>query len=329
MITRSRMHDEDSSNRSKKTKVHAQDLLVRYGSTIALDSFSARIPEGITGLLGPNGAGKTTFIKTLLGQIQPENGKIVFEDKEIELKSVKTNQNIGYMPESECLIDDMKGFELVSYMGRLSGLTEDDSLQRAHKILDFVSLGEERYRKISSYSTGMKQRVKLAQAIVHDPDLILLDEPTNGMDPDGKNEMLELIEEIASSNKTVLISSHILHEVEEVGENVVIINDGKKVRSGPIDDLMGSEDGRYKIETRASEDKLKRFKNELEKNFDIVKTRGKKDKLTAVVRDVDKTEKIFKIAEKSNIQIRYLRPDFMTLEDFFLESFSGGDESGT
>ncbi len=328
-MKRSKTPEGSSSDRNSETKVIARELLVRYGTTIALDRFSTNISEGITGLLGPNGAGKTTFIKTLLGRIRPEKGNIKFRDEESDMRSVEMNEKIGYMPESECLINDMKGFELVSYFGRLSGLVEEDALQRSHKILDFVGLDEERYRKISSYSTGMKQRVKLAQAIVHDPEVMLLDEPTNGMDPDGKKEMLDLIENIGRSDKTILLSSHILHEVEQVSDRVIMIDEGKKVTSGPIGKLMGSEKGRYKLKVRGVEDDLNDFEKELVNHFEVVKTRREKNQVTAVIKGLEGSNEIFKMAGKNDLQLRYLRPDLMSLEDFFLESFSGGDSDGS
>ena len=133
------------------------------------------------------------------------------------------------MPEHDCLVEVMTGVELVSYFGMISGMSKNDSIPRSHEVLDFVGIGEERYRPISSYSTGMKQRVKLAQAIVHDPNLLFLDEPTNGMDPLGREEMLNLIERIAAGHKSILVSSHILQDMERVCEHVIIINNGRAV----------------------------------------------------------------------------------------------------
>ncbi|MFP4001773.1 MAG: ABC transporter ATP-binding protein, partial [Thermoplasmata archaeon] len=187
--------------RGQEAVISLEDVLVRYGDVIGLDFFSAKIPKGISGVLGPNGAGKTTLIKVLLGHVKPEEGWIRFDDIGESQDNIRRKENIGYMPESECLVQDMTGFELVSYMGQLSGLFKDDSVERAHESLDFVEIGEERYREINSYSTGMKQRVKLAQAFVHDPDILFLDEPTNGMDPDGKEDMLDLVDRIGSSDK--------------------------------------------------------------------------------------------------------------------------------
>jgi len=296
---------------------------VKFGKTIALDSFNAEIPVGISGLLGPNGAGKSTFIKSILGLIEPVRGKIKIQGVKENSHLIERRDIIGYMPEHQCLIEDMKGFELVSYMSRLSGLPRDDAVERAHALLDFVGLGEERYREISSYSTGMKQRVKLAQAITHDPEILLLDEPTTGMDPDGKEEMLDLIRKIGEFDKTILISSHILHEVEQVSDYVVIIDQGKTIKCGFMDSIMSTDDGRYKLKIRGSEENIHKFINKLDSISKIIQSMKEKNQVTLVVTGLNDTSKVFDFVEKGNIQLRYIRPDLLTLEDFFLESFSG------
>lgn len=306
-----------------KPKITAKGVLVKFGKTIALDSFNAEIPVGISGLLGPNGAGKSTFIKSILGLIEPVRGKIKIQGVKENSHLIERRDIIGYMPEHQCLIEDMKGFELVSYMSRLSGLPRDDAVERAHALLDFVGLGEERYREISSYSTGMKQRVKLAQAITHDPEILLLDEPTTGMDPDGKEEMLDLIRKIGEFDKTILISSHILHEVEQVSDYVVIIDQGKTIKCGFMDSIMSTDDGRYKLKIRGSEENIHKFINKLDSISKIIQSMKEKNQVTLVVTGLNDTSKVFDFAEKGNIQLRYIRPDLLTLEDFFLESFSG------
>ncbi|MFW6141455.1 MAG: ABC transporter ATP-binding protein [Candidatus Saliniplasma sp.] len=306
-----------------KPKITANEFLVRFGKIIALDSFNAEIPIGISGLLGPNGAGKSTFIKSILGLIEPVRGEIKIQGVTENSNPIQKRDIIGYMPEHQCLIEDMKGFELVSYMSRLSGLPRDDAVERAHASLDFVGLGEERYREISSYSTGMKQRVKLAQAITHDPDILLLDEPTTGMDPDGKEEMLDLIKKIGEFDKTILISSHILQEVELVCDYVIIIDQGKTVKSGFMDSIMSADDGRYKLKVRGTEENIQNFINKLDSISNIIRTIEEKNQVTILVTNLNNTSKVFKFAEEGNIQLRYIRSDVLTLEDFFLESFTG------
>jgi len=313
---------------TQKDKIRAEKIIVKYGKNIALDSFTASIPEGISGLLGPNGAGKSTFIKSILGLIEPASGKIKVDGVRDDMTTIERRDIIGYMPEHQCLIDDMEGFEFVSYMSRLSGLPRSDAVERSHAALDFVGLGEERYREISSYSTGMKQRVKLAQCIAHDPEILLLDEPTTGMDPDGKKEMLTLIKRLGGIDKTLLISSHILHEIEQVSDYVVIINKGRKVKSGFMDDIMKTEEGRYKLKILGDRKDIHHFIESLKKNCEIIRTVDKQKEVAVVVSELDKTDKLFELVEESGIQLRYLRPDLLTLEDFFLESLSRGEKSG-
>ena len=174
---------------------------VRYGTQWALSEVSASFPEGAVGLLGPNGAGKSTMLKALLGLIKPDNGRIAVLDLDVAVAPLEIRARVGYMPENDAQIPGMSAVSFVAYCGELSGLPPSDAMQRAHEVLYYVGLGEARYRNVETYSTGMKQRIKLAQALVHDPDLLLLDEPTNGMDPKGRDEMLALIRDIAH-NKT-------------------------------------------------------------------------------------------------------------------------------
>ncbi|MFP4143033.1 MAG: ABC transporter ATP-binding protein [Candidatus Natronoplasma sp.] len=314
--------------RGQEAVISLEDVLVRYGDVIGLDFFSAKIPKGISGVLGPNGAGKTTLIKVLLGHVKPEEGWIRFDDIGESQDNIRRKENIGYMPESECLVQDMTGFELVSYMGQLSGLFKDDSVERAHESLDFVEIGEERYREINSYSTGMKQRVKLAQAFVHDPDILFLDEPTNGMDPDGKEDMLDLVDRIGSSDKTILISSHILLEIEQVSDYIIIMNEGKNLKSGFMEEMMDSEKSRYKLKVRGREDNIQLFKRSLEDQYDIIDIVNKNREAVIRLDRMEDSSKLFKMVEKNAVQLRYLRPDLRTLEDFFLRSFEKGDNDG-
>src|SRR6476469_5088238 len=168
-----------------------------YGKTTALKDLSVEVGLGAVGLLGPNGAGKTTMIRTLLGLIDIDRGAGRVLGMDIRAQKLDVRQIVGFAPEDECLFPAVEGVEFVAYAGELGGMSRTDALQRAHEVLDYVGLGEARYRRAESYSTGMKQRLKLAAAIVHDPKLLILDEPTNGMDPDGRRDILELSRDLA------------------------------------------------------------------------------------------------------------------------------------
>jgi ABC-2 type transport system ATP-binding protein len=199
-----------------------------YGSQRALADVSVRIPPGTIGLLGPNGAGKSTFIKCLLNLETPTAGSATVLGRDIRAGNRAARERVGYCPEQDCFISGMVGCEYVTHCGQLSGMPFRTARQRTHEILDLVGMGQERYRPIQGYSTGMRQRVKLAQALVHDPDLVFLDEPTNGLDPNGREHILKLIGSLQRELGTsVVMSSHLLHDVERVCDRVIIIAHGR------------------------------------------------------------------------------------------------------
>ncbi len=214
-------------------------LTKTYGSVIALDTVDLSIPRSAIGLLGANGAGKSTLIKLLLGLIAPTSGHATMLGMDIRTDVIQIRERVGYMPESDCLPMDVTAADFVGHMAEMSGLPGRAARQRANDVLYQVGVDEERYRLIRGFSTGMKQRVKLAQAIVHDPELVFLDEPTNGMDPQGRDEMLNLINRIHRQlGITVIVSSHLLEDIERVCDYVVMVDRGKLVVNGRIDDLM-------------------------------------------------------------------------------------------
>lgn len=199
-----------------------------YGSQRALADVTVSVPAGTIGLLGPNGAGKTTFIKCLLNLETPTSGTAQLLGTSITTRNRASREKVGYSPERDCHIPGMAGCEYVTYCGQLSGMSFRHARQRAHEMLDLVGMGQERYRLIDSYSTGMRQRAKLAQALVHDPALIILDEPTNGLDPAGREHILRLIGSLwRDFGISVVICSHLLHEVERICDRVLIIAGGK------------------------------------------------------------------------------------------------------
>jgi ABC-2 type transport system ATP-binding protein len=308
--------------------VHATDVTVRFGSVVALNHFSTSVPPGITGLLGPNGAGKSTLIKTVLGLVEAESGSIRVDGFDPHVEMTRVRDRVGYMPEHDCLIRSINPVALVSYMGQLSGLSRNHSLQRTHEVLDFVGLGEERYRPIKSYSTGMVQKAKLAQAIVHDPPILFLDEPTNGLDPQGRDEMLELIRKIGASGKTILVSSHILHEIEQVSNNIIIIDLGHLVREGPTASLMSPKEGQYRLKIRGTPEGIERFEKGIQPDFRVLSSRDESGQLSILVEGKGASRLLFSEAVSAGIQLRYIGPDTLTLEDVFVSTFMGGDGSG-
>src|SRR6476646_9042608 len=215
--------------------VEFRDLTVSYGPLVALSGVTGEFAPGPTGLLGPNGAGKTTLLKTLLGFLKPDKGSIVAFGLDPAVAPLEVRRRIGYMPEVDCHIPSMTAAAFVAFAGELSGMPRDEAISRSHEVLYYVGLGEARYRAVDTYSTGMKQRVKLAQALVHDPKLLLLDEPTNGLDPQGREEMLELVERTGREfGIAVMVTSHLLGEIERVCEHLMAIDGGKLHYSGPV-----------------------------------------------------------------------------------------------
>ena len=211
------------------------NLTKRFGSITALNQIDLSIPRGAIGLLGPNGAGKTTLLRLLLGLAKPTSGSAEVLGLNAFSQGIQVRERVGYMPEAECLPSNATAADFVGHMAEMSGLPKTAARQRAADVLYQVGLNEERYRLIKGFSTGMKQRVKLAQSIVHDPSLVFLDEPTAGLDPPGRDSMLELVERIhRMMGMTVVLSSHILEDIERVCDYVVIINGGQLALAQPI-----------------------------------------------------------------------------------------------
>ena len=203
------------------------------------------------GLLGPNGAGKSTMIKALLGFLVPERGRLRVLGLDVAEAPLEIRARVGYMPETDGHIPGMNAVSFVAYCGELAGLPRVDAMQRAHEVLFYVGLGEARYRNVETYSTGMKQRIKLAQALVHDPDLVFLDEPTNGMDPKGRDEMLELVRDLArNKGVNLILSSHLLPDVEYTCDQVVVMDKGRIAAAGPIDALKQPRGRVYELRVK-------------------------------------------------------------------------------
>jgi len=215
--------------------IAVEGLTKLFGAVAALRDVSVSIPPGTIGLLGPNGAGKSTLIKCLLNLETPTSGSAKVLGVDIRESDRASRERVGYSPEQDCQIPGMVGCEYVTYCGQLSGMPFRAARQRTHEILDLVGMGQERYRRVETYSTGMKQRIKLAQALVHDPEVIFLDEPTNGLDPSGREHILDLIGSLRRELGTsVIMSSHLLHDIERVCDRVIIIGHGRVLEHDTI-----------------------------------------------------------------------------------------------
>ena len=294
-------------------------VTVTYGKNAALRDVTASFPKGAVGLLGPNGAGKSTMLKALLGFVAPDGGRLEVLGLNVAERPLDVRARLGYMPETDGHIPGMNAVTFVAYCGRLAGLPKADAIQRAHEVLYYVGLGEARYRNVETYSTGMKQRIKLAQALVHDPDLLFLDEPTNGMDPKGREEILELVRDLAHNKGIDLIlSSHLLPDVEYTCDHVVVLDKGAIATSGPIEALKGPAGRIYEV----------RIKGDLAPFLAALKAAGLESHETdedvmrvfisgALGAPGDDQRRICELAIASHVQVRHLRPSLPTLEDVF------------
>ncbi|HSE82019.1 MAG TPA: ABC transporter ATP-binding protein [Gaiellaceae bacterium] len=220
--------------------ITARGLTKRYASVLALDRLDLDLEPGVIGLVGSNGAGKSTLIRILLGLVEPTSGSARMLDLDVVADGLAVRRLVGYLPEHDCLPLDINATEFVTHMARVNGLPPAAARERTAEILRLVGLFEERYREMRGYSTGMRQRVKLAQALVHDPSLVLLDEPTNGLDPAGRDQMLDLVARIGREfGISIMMSSHLLAEIERVCDHLVLIEDGRLVRAGSIGAFTG------------------------------------------------------------------------------------------
>ena len=319
VITRERPADASAD----APVVHLDAVTVLFGTNRALKDVSARFHRGAVGLLGPNGAGKSTMLKALLGFIKPAGGRMTVLGLDVAERPMEIRARLGYMPESDAHIPGMNAVSFVAYCGQLAGLPAVDAMQRAHEVLYYVGLGEARYRNVETYSTGMKQRIKLAQALVHDPDLLFLDEPTNGMDPKGRDEMLELIRDLGhNKNVNLILSSHLLPDVEYTCDDVIVMDKGQVAAQGPIAELKGPGGRVFEL----------RIKGNLPAFLEVLRQAGMEctstdeDIMRVFVPDAvsrssgSDQKKLFALAAEHGVQVRHLRPSIPTLEDVFAKA---------
>lgn len=292
-------------------------LEVRFGARAVLKQLRGELRGRCIGLLGPNGSGKSTLLNTLLGFYPPAQGTARIFGKDIGVHSRELRGLIGYMPESDAFISNMTGVHFVRYMAELSGLPSAHALERAHEALFYVGLGEVRYRKVGTYSLGMKQLAKLAQAVAHGPKLVFLDEPTNGLDPPARTRMIQLIREIRDSGDMhVVISSHLLRDVDECCDEVIILRNGNIAGICNIEDERRLNRKFLELETHGEDNSF----------ADAVQQLGcecalfGKGRMKVVLPESIEIRELYKIAAQREVQIRRMNYRRDSLEDIFLKA---------
>jgi ABC-2 type transport system ATP-binding protein len=295
-----------------ETLVVLQDFTVRYGRFTAVDRVSFSVPPGACGLLGKNGAGKSSVLKAVLGLLKPSSGTARVLGLDAARDGLRLRDLVGYMPEREAAFPGLSGLESAVLAAQLSGLPGREARQRAHEVLFLVGCGEERYRPVGGYSTGMKQRVKLAMALVHDPVLLFLDEPTNGLDPGGRSEILALLGDLVDKGKSLILSSHILSDVESLCEHVVLIDGGRILAQEPLETFTASAGSFFRVGVHGN---VHRFEAKMRELGRLETDLGKGQYL---VQADGAAGALFEIAFCCEVQIRFLEKDRRSLTDVFL-----------
>ena len=300
-----------------------------FGPFVALHGVTLSLPAGRIGLLGPNGAGKSTLLKILMGLVPPTSGTGRVLNQRLGGDTDSANnwalrRNIGFMPEAEALVPGLTGIEYVSLAGELCGMPRRQAQRRAHEVLGYLQLEEARYRNVEQYSAGMKQRVKLAQALVHDPTVLLLDEPTSGLDPAGRDVMLKLIRELGTDHgKTILLSTHLLADVQAVCERVVIVAGGRVRGEGTVAELCAVRNDRFRLRVQGD---AGRFRADLVgEGVQILADNGRGEWRVSVP-DGWANLMFFKLADLNDVVIRALLRDDETLEELFLRAVAAPDD---
>jgi ABC-2 type transport system ATP-binding protein len=285
-----------------------------YGKQQALRDVSLQLERGRIGLLGPNGAGKSTLLKILLGLLRPASGSGQVLGHELG-DGISLRRAVGYMPESDALIPGTSGADYVALAGELYGMPRKQALRRAHEVLTYLDLGEARYRKLEEYSTGMKQRLKLAQALVHDPPALLLDEPTSGLDPAGRDTMLDLLFRLGQEHgKAILLSTHLLGDVAKVCQGVIILHQGRVLCHGPVSSLCRRRHNRYRLQIQGDP---QAFLEDLRlEGVEVLHDNGRGE-LRVDVPDGFVTRGFFVLADHHGVLVRGLQADDEDLEELF------------
>lgn len=303
--------------------IELRDITRNFGSFKALRGVTLSLPPGRIGLLGPNGAGKSTLLKILMGLISPTGGSgsvmghPIVPDGSTE-KNYELRRLIGFMPEADALVPGLRGVDYVALAGELYGLPRKQAIRRAHEVLTYLQLEDARYRKLEEYSTGMKQRLKLAQAIAHDPPILLLDEPTSGLDPASRDSMLKLLLELGRDfGKSLILSTHLLADVEAVGEQVVMMFEGQVRGQGTVAELCARRAERFLIRIQGEPDP---FAAALAQASIQVIERKNRVEFRVQAPTGWKPAEAFRMAKNTGCAIRAITPDDETLEEMFLRT---------
>lgn len=298
---------------SQENVVETINLVKSYGKHIALDSINLKIKGGATGLLGPNGAGKSTLFKSILGLISITSGDGIVLNHNIKTEGPIIRSKIGYMPEYDCLNPELEAIHQVAYSGELMGMNPSVAMQRAHEVLEYVGLKDQRYRALDTYSTGMKQSAKLACGLIHDPELLIADEPTNGLDTAHRDFMLNTLSQIVNQGgRSLIMASHLMNDVERVCERIVMLHKGKLIAQGKIEDLKAIE---REVEVHAWGGASKLEECLVDGGLKVRRT----GRVLRVVHVDDSTyDQIISAASKSQCQIRRMQDHEASLEDLFI-----------
>jgi ABC-2 type transport system ATP-binding protein len=298
------------------TLIELEGVEKRYGELCALKDVNLQIEEGRIGLLGPNGAGKSTLLKSIIGLLSVEHGTVKVFGVDVARDPFAVRARIGYMPEGDTVMPELTALDYTAFAAELCGLPKREATARAHQVLHYVGLGEARYRKLGSFSTGMKQRARLAQALAGDPKLLLLDEPTSGLDPRGRDEMLALILDIPRrTGASVILSTHILPDVEKTCDQVIVIAAGEVLYAGALTPLVAPEKDVFEVRIKGTPERLK---GPLEIAKCVVTTEG--STLEVRVPSGETADYILRVAHDAGEQIRHISPLVQTLERAFMRT---------
>ena len=302
------------------------DVTRTFGDFVALRGVTLKLPPGRVGLLGPNGAGKSTLLKILMGLIAPTSGRGTVLGQQLggeadSAGGTRLRRLLGFMPEADALVPGLTGVEYVGLAGELYGMPRRQAARRAHEVLSYLGLDEARYRRVEDYSAGMKQRVKLAQALIHDPPALLLDEPTSGLDPAGRDAMLNLVRELAIDHgKSIILSTHLLADVQAVCEQVVILHGGEVRGQGTVAELCAVRSDRYRVRVQGEPAAAEAFCADLASGGVEVLSTATRDELRVAVPAKWSNWMFFKLAEANGVAVRAIVRDDESLEELFLRT---------